>query len=501
MKKKVIIKKEMDVVANLLDVLTRGKLVMARPMPPPHQLHTRAPDITASQFVVSGDRLHAFAVHGESGVRYFRPQGDTVRAWMYVHKHFGLPESGMQASVVWKKLNTPEHRHIMDDTNGAFNLHVMCILGSYAQNTPYTHHFSFHSAKHTNVDRLLELTSNKWFRHHDLDFRVIWGGQALAHVLMGNPDPASHIDVWVQTHEQVQVLIDKWRHIHKESLILGVRPGGVIVVCLPRVRCSCIVRVVPASDTYNELWSMQPDFTQCVYDGETVIATPRCILAMNTRKSEHPPDSRRAWLSKESGLTVTPGVKFRGKPMVINSDHQPHIAWELLSQFGCTGISLTPSTDSMLFTSYAKENPGVLGFGTKHVEMQSFLQVPRCLEEGVSLFIRIDRMYVEKSGDETLIRNDASSEVKYMDALVSNLMACRPGHYTPTPLLEVRFVDKPEHASSGAKMDAPPPHTSVSGTVWWNTLCVRDNTSPPPHTLFFNVTSARVHPPHLPLQI
>lgn len=493
----------MDVVNNLLEVLARGRLVMSRPTPLPTQLQTREPGITASQFVVSGDHLHAFAVHDDPCVRYFRPHGDTIDAWMYVHKHFGLPESGMQASVIWNKLNTPEHRHIMDDTDGVFNLHVMCILGTYAQNTPYVHHFSFHSKKHTNVDHLLELTSNRWFRHHDLDFPVFWGGQALAHVLLGNPTPATHLDVWVNSHDHVRVLIERWRRIHGESLILGVRPLGVIVVCLPRVRCSCIVRVVSADETYHELWNMQPAFTQCVYDGETVIATPRCILAMNTRESKEPPNSTRAWLSKQSGLNTglnTGGADFPGKPLVINSDHQPQIAWDLITQFGCTGVSLTPTTDAILFTSCTKETPGVMGLGTKHMDMQTFLKVPRCLEDGVSLFLHVNRLYVEKSGDKILIRRDAISDgVKYMDSFVANLLACRPGLYTPTPLFEIRLVDQAVHASNGAKMDTPPPHTSLSGTVWWNSLCVNNHI--PPHTLFFNLTSARVHPPHLPLQI
>jgi hypothetical protein len=489
----------MDTVENLLGVLADGRIFMDRPSQPPQTLTQSKVDINLTDLVVSGNHVHAFAVGDDlwgnlHRPKYFRP-GEDMEPWLYVFHHFGLTKHPMIPGDIWTKLNTPQHTHIMDFTDSVFNLKVMCILATHAQETPYIHHFSFHSTTPNNIGPRLEATSNRWFRTGDHEFPIYFGGQALAHVLLGNTQPASQIEVWVETAQQVEVLVKGWRQRYGDALILGTRPRGVIVACLPRTPCSCVVRVVPPHQTYHELWKLHPDFTQCVFDGTCVIATPRCLLAVQTHASQHPPNSTRAWMSKDSGLSVDRGVNTRGKPTVIRSDSHTDIAWELLTQFGCTGVSLTPSTDPMLFTPDYRQEVSRLGFGNEHIELKTFLENPQPLEDGVSLFMHIDRMYVETRLNNNLyVRKDPSSDMIFLELLMTHLNSVHPGKYQPTEFVEINLVDTAQHAANGEKLPTVPIHTSISGTLWWNPMCVNNQ---PPHTLFFNIMDTKVHPPHL----
>lgn len=510
----------MEKFQSLLDVLSDGRTFLERSTPKQIDIPTAETiDINVNGLVISGQgdtaHLHAFSVgdqlnwalHQEEQVasprmkrlKYFRldPSDKTLGdAWKYVHEHFNK----MDPESVHNTLFSGKQESVLSSVHSVFNLQVMCILATYVQETPYIEKFTSH-ASYPDVQSKLESITNRWYREGDFDFPVYFGGQALSHVLLGKNLRASYVDVWVQSKDHLKELLEVWRKRHT-SLFLGARPGGVIVACLPRVSCSCVVRVVPPSQTYHELWRLQPDFTQCMFNGTSVVMTPRCLLALKTGISHHPPTSNNVWISSESGLKVKGNNSGEsGKPALVSSENDLRASWELMTQYGCVGVSLCPFTDHSLVdsgTNYVAK----WGFGTQHIPMEDFLSTPgKQLGAGNSLYIHIDRMFVEKRVDNIIyVNRDQShgSNLQYLDSLMEYIVDMDPGRYHRSKLLEIHIHDFSEHAVTGAKLNAVPVNSSISGIVRWNFMCTkRVAPEKDEYTLFFGIISPRVHPGHL----
>jgi hypothetical protein len=506
---------KMEKIQSLLDVLNDGRTFLNRHTPPKVVIPTvETIDINVSGLVVSGQgggcHLHAFSV-GDP-LDWALHQGEQVKsprrkrmnycrldplnealgdAWKYVHHHFKKldPES------VHNTLYSGEHGDILTSVHSEFNLQVMCILATYVQETPYIEKFTTH-AFYPNVRSKLESITNRWYREGDFDFPVYFGGQALAHVLLGNNSRAFYVDVWVQSKEHLRELLDVWRKRHI-SLFLGSRPGGVIVACLPQVSCSCIVRVVPPSQTYHELWRLQPDFTQCMFTGTSVVMTPRCLLAIKTGISHHPPTSTKVWVSAESGLKVK-GPNLSGKPAMVSSENDLRASWEMLTQFGCVGVSLHHNSDHTLVDSVTNW-VAKWGFGINHIPMDEFLSTPgKQLGPGSSLYIHIDRMIVDKRVDNVIYVNrdrTPGSKLQYLDSLIEYMVDLDPGRYRNSGFLEIHVHDFSEHAVTGGKLNTVPVNSSISGIVRWNFTCIkRVSPEKDEYTLVFGIISPRVHP-------
>lgn len=453
----------MDTLLNLMDVLKDGRLFMSKPTPTHVQLTHSNPDINIVDIVASGNHVHAFGTTSseQPTIQYFRPQQD-MTPWLYVKKHFNLTTRDMVPSEIGKQLKT----HPMKNTR--FYLRVMAILATHVQDTPHIQHLAFQSTP--NISQQLEITTNRWFRPGEHNFPIYHGGQALTHVLMGNTKPASEVHVWVQTQTDMEVVIKTWRQRHGSTLILGTRPGGTVVACLPRTPCSCTVQVVPAHETYHALWKLQPDLTQCSFDGNTVTATPRCRLALETHTSHHPHNSKRAWVGPDSGLH-TQQLNAGGKPVTMDNEDPTKAAWDMITQFGCTGVSMNPCTDSMLFTNNTKDYT---------LNLREFLENP--LQDGVTVKIQTERMHVVgRQADNVLVVQNTD-----LSRIVTRLKQTYPYKYTTD--IHV-LVENVRHAGNGEPLKAVPFNTSVGGAVTFTFLIGESN-------IMFYLKNALVYPSH-----
>lgn len=405
-----------------------------------------------------------------------RPGADT-RACLYAHEHFDVFNSRVNVADMCSKLYRPENLHLLTDPENTLNLQVMSILAAHAQNTAYANQFVFNVP----VDAAtITETCCGWvgLEHiHGLGLRV--GGPALAHVLLGINTPASFVDMWVDS-PRLPTLV-RWLRARFPSLTIGSRIDGTMIVCRPGVGCAC--RIHPeAHDT--PIMKLQPDFAQCIFDGHKVAATPRCLLALKTNKSIHPPYSRHVWASLDAGLRVAGETTPRGKPTVNTSPDTEKKIWNLLTQYGCVDVSAHPDTDARYFEARGPTPPTRWGYAFTPMRMQGFLETPSA--EAYALYVYIERMYVEsREGDFLHIREPPA----VLGALLAHLNASY-GTYTPTTEVVI-LADAAAHAASGVALSHVPVGCSISGIVWWYPGCIRDD-----GTVYFSITP-QVHPGHL----
>ena len=120
---------------------------------------------------------------------------------------------------------------------------------------------------------------------------------------------------------------------------------------------------------------------------------------------------------------------------------------------------------------------------------------------GNSLYVHIDRMFVEKRADNVIYvsrEKSHGSNIQHLDSLTEFIVNMDPGRYHNSEYLEIHVHDFPEHAVTGAKLNTVPVNSSISGIVRWNFMCTK-RVAPErdEYTLFFGIISPRVHPGHL----
>jgi hypothetical protein len=358
----------------------------------------------------------------------------------------------------------------------------MAILAAYAQNTSYAHQF----VMSVQVEcATLTDTSAAWV---DLGFiaalKLRVGGQALAHVLMNITSVASSVHVWVDTPGQLGRLLDAWR-CRFPDLILG-STLDTLIVCRPAVMCVCYVHV-EAWTRDTAIMTLQPDFTQCMFDGNSVAVTPRCLLALHTNTSVHRPMSTNVWVSMESGLQVAGETTGRAKPTVTPPDMGGQI-WSMVTQYGCINVSTNSTQDAKYCIPRTPKPAGRWGWTGDARCLLAYLDNPLDeVELECALYVYVERMYVEsRVGDEVTVR--PSREVDALQRLIALL-----GTGDARPDFLVVRVDAPVHAPSGVTLAHAPVGCSLSGFVWWHPSCVRRGSA------FFSTVNPRVHPGHLPV--
>lgn len=253
-------------------------------------------------------RLHSVSVLNEYGeIVTGRPGPGDVRPLLYVHEHFNTVNSWVDLSVMCKQLYG-DYSHLLD-LDCIFNLQVLTILATYAQNTSYAQQFVF------NVDAEGDIahTSCGWINMDMLRlFNIRVGGQAVAHMLMGITTPAAFVDVWVHDAHHLQSLLTLLRH-RFDGVVVG-RSSGHLIVCRPGATCTCRIHIG------GDIMNIHPDFTQCVYDGHKFSVTARCLLA----------------------LAGTPDL---GEPAVMQHD----AIWHMLTQHRCVDVSTAAHSDKRCF--------------------------------------------------------------------------------------------------------------------------------------------------------
>lgn len=278
---------------------------------------TRTPtipiDINLCHLGVTGKgeeaRLHSVSVLNEYGeIVTGRPGPGDVRPLLYVHEHFDTVNSGVDLSVMCKQLYG-DHRHLLD-LDCIFNLQVLTILATYAQNTSYAQQFVFNVEAEGDISK----TSCGWIDLNMIHlFNIRVGGQAVAHLLMNIPTSASFVDVWVDDVYHLQSLLTLLRYRFK-GVVVG-RSSGPLIVCRPGATCTCRIHVGDV-----DIMKIQPDFAQCVYDGHKFAATARCLLA----------------------LAGSPDL---GEPTVMQDD----AIWHMLTQHRCIDVSTESNSDQRCF--------------------------------------------------------------------------------------------------------------------------------------------------------
>ena len=476
----------MDKVDTLFEVLAQANLGTTHP--PDIPMFEMGINVRHLGVTGKGDDaiLHSVAICDEikwgfegepadTTLKLGRPPSTPTRAWLYVHEHFDL-FAHTTLSAVCSKLYRPHNLHLLTDPENTFNLRVMNILAAHAQNTPYANQFVF-TVPITHPINIAE-TSCGWVgldTIHVLGIRV--GGQALAHVLMHINTPASFVDVWVCDTTRLQTLM-LWLRARFPDLIMGSRVDGCVVVCRPGVGCACRIHLEGGRDT--PIMKIQPDFTQGMFDGHAVQATPRCLLALKSNTST---DS--GWMGRDSGMKVVGPTTLCGKPIVNTNPDMSKKVWNLITQYGCIDVSTQPGTDDRYFTKRGPNPPTRFGYVFQTMPLEQFLANPSA-GVGHALHIYMDRLYVQsRDGDYLYIRPG----VQVLESLLAYLNTSYGNYTTPTSVV-VR-VESPIHAQSGGRLAHVPVGCSISGVVWWYPGCVRIN------TVYFSVVDPQVHPGHI----
>ena len=453
----------------------------------PREKPTIEIDIYVVHFGVTGKgehaTLHAVGIMTGStpSIIMCRPKPTDVRPWLYVHEHFDVINNDVDAGVMCSKLYRPGNIHLIRDTENTFNLKVLSILSGYAQNTPYADQFLFNIPINHTVT--ISQTACGWV--DDITHGLV-GGQALAHVLMNITTPASFVDVWVDSH-QVETLVTRMRRIFP-CMGMGVRVDGTVVMTRPGVVCACRIHV---RDVWASIMDIHPDYTQCVFDGNKVSATPRCMLALHTNTSTHPPGSKYVWMSLDSGMRVVGETTPRWKPTVNTHTGFDKTAWNLITQYGCVDVS---SDDRVFLQRHAAPQLPTRWRGKlKRMMLEEYLLDPSgWSRRGCGLYVYVDRMCVEGEEDDCLrVRREDTGVMHMLERFIGHISTqYRIRHES----IRVRVEGTPTHALNGGTLAHVPVGCSVSGVLWWNEECVHSD-----WTVFFYLVDPKVHPGHLRL--
>ena len=346
-----------------------------------------------------------------------------------------------------------EHVHLLSNTNNTFNLQVMSIVSTYVQDTQFAQQCVFEvTPKCVSISD----TTCGWVLPEMIQiFQLQVGGQAVSHLLLGLNTPAYYVDIWVAAQTLHSLII--WFREKFHDVLLGKRVDETIIAVRPGVKCVCRVHVhLPGDPT--PIMELQPDFTQCMMNGDTYCATPRCMLAIRSGTSVQPPHSPHMWMAHTSRLRLLHESEMRAKPLEIDGPSDSRV---LLSDYHCVDICFN---DTLRFCSLKRPKPPSRWIYMPRVEITTFLRSPiNLVSSSTLIYVHVSRLHVRGRVASTI--HIDHRDIRGIDKLVEHVNQTYPAQVYVRD--EILIEETPIHAPSGSLLTAVPVGCSVSGHIWW----------------------------------